>query len=150
MARRTLKQVAETARRYRKRHGTRAHLPEDLREAAAQMARSHAVGTVVHDLGICPTSLRRWMKVYPAVRVTPPRPSATRRKVKAKPRAAAKRIDFVEIKAGQPRQVVQPADPASAVEVTRPDGSTVRVTGELAKAAFAAMLGEIQPLRRKP
>ena len=59
--------------------------------------------------------------------------------------AKPERIDFVEIKAGTPGRTpaAGPDSSASAIEVTRPDGSTVRVTGDLARELAATLLGKI-------
>jgi len=146
MVRRTLQEIGREARQLRRRHGAGVHLPAGLRKTAAQLAASHDDEAITQELRISRETLRRWKLRWPTgLRIEAPR-SGVAKPGKAKP----KRIDFVEIKADQPRHVVQPAmPPTSSVEVTRPDGSMVRVTGELASTVAAAMLAEIQPLRRK-
>ena len=140
MVRHTLQQIGREVRRFRRKHGAGAHLPARLRQAAVDLAASLDAEKITVELAISGETLRRWRLRYPAARISPPRLVAkkTRSTVKARP----KKIDFVEIK-GTPRQVVQPESPSSAIEVTRPDGSTVRVTGDLAKDLAATLLGKI-------
>ena len=82
-------------------------------------------------------TLIRWIEVG-----SPTRPMAAAAKVRAK--LNEPKIEFVEIKAGAPFQLAVPRaeSSASTVEVARPDGWTVRVTGELAKDFAGAMLGK--------
>lgn len=137
MARHTLQEIGRKARRLRREHGAGVRLPASLRKAAAQLATSHDDEAIIGELKISRETLRRWKLRWPAVRVAAPRSAAAkpaRATAKAKPR-----VDFVEIKGSMPRQVGQPESPVSAIEVTRPDGSTVRVTGDLA----ATLLGKI-------
>jgi hypothetical protein len=147
MPQRTLHQVAQEARRYRREHGRRAHLPVALRKAVAELSCGRASAAVARELGVSPHAVSHWRKLYPAPRVE--KQSAAPRRSKAK--AALKRIDFVEIKAQEPRPVSAATEVSqSALEVTRPDGSMVRVTGELAKDALTALFGATKAERRAP
>lgn len=143
MVRRTLQQIGREARRFRRKHGAGAHLPASLRKDAALLAVSDDAEAVTRELKISRETLRRWGIRYPAtgVAVATPRSVAktARSTVKAKPR----KIDFVEIKGTTSRQVVQPESLSSVVEVTRPDGWTVRLTGDLAKDLAAATLAKL-------
>lgn len=141
MVRHTLQQIGREVRRFRRKHGAGAHLPSRLRQAAVDLAASHDAEKITVELAISGETLRRWRLRYPAARIAPPRFVAkkTRSTVKARP----KKIDFVEIKGLTPRQVVQPEILSSVVEVTRPDGWTVRLTGDLAKDLAAATLAKL-------
>ena len=138
MVRHTLQEVGHEARRLRRQHGAGVHLPASLRKAAAQLAASHDDEAITQELKISRETLRRWKLRWQAARVAAPR-SAVTKPARAKPKG----IDFVEIKANAPRQMVQPESSLSVVEVTRPDGWTVRVTGDLAKDLAAATLAKL-------
>jgi hypothetical protein len=138
MVRRTLQEIGREARQLRRQHGAGVHLPEVLRKAAVQLAASYDDEAITRELKISQETLRRWKLRWPAARVAGPRSAVT------KPaRAMAKGIDFVEIKGNAPRQVVHPESSSSVVEVTRPDGWIVRVTGDLAKDLATTTLAKL-------
>lgn len=140
MVRRTLQQIGREARRFRRKHGPGAHLPAVLRQAAAQLAASHDGERITRELRISGETLRRWKIRFPEVRAAAARSVAKPARATAK---AKRKIDFVEIKGGTPGQVVRSESSSSVVEVTRPDGWTVRVTGDLAKELATATLGKL-------
>ena len=122
-------QVQSDIREFRRYSGQKAHLPEPLRKAAAQLAASEGVGKISQELAINRASLQRWVRLgFPAV------------KAAALPIAPTKTIEFVEIKA--PRSAFRPEGLCPSIEVTRPDGWTVRVSGDLAKDVAASILGK--------
>ncbi len=134
----TLQQVRDELCEFRQVHGPTALPPESLRKAVVRLCDSHARSTITRELRIGWNTLIRWIEVG-----SPSRPMAAAAKVRAKLNEP-KKIEFVEIKAGAPFQLAVPRaeSSASTVEVTRPDGWTVRVTGELAKDFAGAMLGK--------
>jgi len=146
MVRHTIKQVGREARQFRRKHGVGAHLPEDLREAAAQLAASHETQTIIRELEISGETLRRWKERYAVTKsAVVPESSVTQRAATkpatVRPFAKIKKIDVVEIKTSGFTSAGRPEGPASFVEVTRPDGWTVRMTGDLAKVLATAMVG---------
>ena len=144
MVRHTIKQVGREARQFRRKHGVGAHLPKNLREAAAQLAAVHETQAIIRELEISGETLRRWKERYPATQsAVVPKSSVTKRAA-TKPAAIRRlaKIDVVEIKASGLTSVVRPEGSMSVVEVTRPDGWTVRVTGDLARGLATAMVGK--------
>ena len=139
----TLQQVRDELRDFRKAHGHTAHVPETLRKAVVRLCDSHTRGAITRDVGLGWNTLLRWIEIDGAGPAAATR-TASAAKVKAKVKEP-KNIGFVEIKGATPFQLAAPLTegPASStIEVTRPDGWTVRVTGELAKDFAGAMLGK--------
>jgi len=140
----SLRQLTDEVSRLRRQRGDKVHLPEALREAAAYLAASHGIRVVSRELGISRNSLRPWMKRYPVA----PAPRAQRSRSKAQAAQRPEPVAFFEIKtspAAAPGRA--PEGATSTVELTRPDGLTMRVTGELAKELVAAMLEKFTTVR---
>lgn len=136
MVTRSLGQLTDEVRQLRRERGEGAHLPEALREAAANLAAKHGIRVVSRELGISRNSLRPWMKRHPAV-------PATKQSIPAAPEAPQRPepVAFFEIKtspAVAPGWTAESTTPA--IELVRPDGLTMRVTGALAKELAAAMV----------
>ena len=133
----SLRQLTDEVSRHRRQCGGKVHLPEALREAAAYLAASHGIRVVSRELGISRNSLRPWMKRYPVA----PAPRARRSRSTAQAAPRSEPVAFFEIKTSAATAPGRASESAtSTVELTRPDGMTMRVTGELAKELAASLL----------
>lgn len=140
----SIRQLTEEVRRLRRQRGDKVRLPEALREAAAYLAASHGIRVVSRELGISRNSLRPWMKRYAVATA----PRAKRSQSTTQAARLSEPVAFFEIKtspAATPGRL--PESAASTVELTRPDGTTMRVTGELAKELAAVMLEKFTTVR---
>ena len=148
MVRSSIQQLGREARQIRREHGAGAHLPEGLRKAAVQLSSSQRTEAIIRELEISGETLRRWKERYPAAmsattRSSLPRQAATKPEP-IRPAARINRIDVVEIKASGPSPVGCAGGVTSAIEVIRPDGWTMRMTGDLAKDLAATMVGKFK------
>lgn len=140
----SLRQLTDEVSRHRRQRGDKVHLPEALREAAAYLAASHGIRVVSRELGISRNSLRPWMKRYPVAPA--PRTKRSRSTARAAPRPEP--VAFFEIKTSSATAPNHASEGAtSTVELTRPDGMTMRVTGELAKELLAGLLEKFTTVR---
>jgi hypothetical protein len=147
MVRHTIKQVGREARQFRCKHGLGAHLPRNLREAAAQLAAVHETQAIIRELEISGETLRRWKERYTALKSAVAPDSSVRNRGATKPAtvrplAKIKKIDVVEIKTSGLTPIGCPEGSTSVVELMRPDGWTMRVTGDLARGLATAMVGK--------
>jgi hypothetical protein len=143
MVRHTLQQIGREARQYRKKHGAGVRLPVGLRKAAALLATRDDAEAIAEELKISRETLRRWGIRYPSVRGAVVSPQSATKASRSAARSRAKKFDFIEIEDTTPRRVDQLDGSSSVVEVTRPDGWTVRVTGDLVKDLAAATLAKL-------
>jgi len=63
---RSLQQLTDEVRRLRLERGEGAHLPESLREAVAHLAATDGIRSVSRSLDVSRSTIRFWMKRYPA------------------------------------------------------------------------------------
>lgn len=155
----TFQQVAKEIRLIRRERGRRAHLPEPLRMSVAQLAieRDNAAA-ISRDLNITRKAVASWVKRYGAFpRAKRGKAAVTASKVvgkaataaakaaatptsKASARARPEPVAFFEIKTSAAHSTRAPEVASTALELARPDGMTLRLSGELARELAASML----------
>ena len=138
----TLQQVTDEVRRLRHERGKRVHLPDPLRESVARLASERDVSAVSRDLGITRNTIAKWMKRYPAPSRS--RSPAPQRESPVTSRAAVVRpepIAFFEITTSPAPAASRASDSAaSSIELARPDGMTLRLSGELVRELAVSIL----------
>ena len=122
------------------RRGPKAYLPATIREEAIKLAARHGADTYA-QLGIKLELVKIWKHhysdVFRSVNKAAPVPGrALKIPAEEKPR-------FIEIKADpEPRRSLWLENTSSVVELVRPDGWMLRVSGGLAKDVVHATIGK--------
>ena len=129
----TLKQVSEEILRLRRERGHRTHLPGHLRQSIVDLAAEHSVEVVIRELGVTRKTIERWVERQPV-------PARAKREKKALAPARNDPIAFFEIKTGLTPPTRTSECASAAIELARPDGMTLRLSGELARELAASML----------
>ena len=123
-----LRKVRSEVRRHRRRHGPRAQIPEKLRQDSVRLAKRHSLSAIANALAVSVGSVRRWKD-----RCDDDSPGST----------SVKPIDFIEIipQGGFPGSVTGGSDSRNTVEVIRPDGWRLRLSGDCPEQLLSAVLG---------
>ena len=135
MASSSLQQVSEEIRRLHRERGRRAHLPDHLRESIVGLAAEHGAGVVSRELDVTRNTIDRWVKRHPD-----PVPSRVKRSTKSLTPTRQDPVAFFEIKTSPTQAARTPECVSTAIELARPDGMVLRLTGELARELAASML----------
>ena len=139
MAIRSIERLRNEIRELRRLHGRNVHLSRTIRESAVNLAAKHGPG-VYERVGIHLQSVKRWERLYPSLFNAAVAPAVEG----ACDNPSKEKIGFIELKAApEPlRKLGWPEHAASVVEVARPDGWVLRMSGELAEDFVRSTIGK--------